>query len=316
MYGFDGQVLSLLGGERTSGGVVHLGEPEKAETTTFQMPDLIDTGDANDLCGTEYSVKMQSDQSNVNPTSSSTIPSIDDLFGDSLHNGVSTSEQKNDDDPFADVSFHNNNGTEHVADLFSGMTIDKPGATGVHIAADKNGPEILDIFGSSSEFPQQNGNFAGTFSENIFSDSTANLSPQVSNGVLNDMACSQSVGMNANPMFPLGPMAYNLPSGFMFSPAFSSQPMNYNVMGSLLAQQQFLATTSNFQLLGSLHSQSAGVNHAALNKGGEYSSALPDIFNPSVTTQTPASMMNSSRKEETKAFDFISVSLELLTVLN
>uniref|UniRef100_A0A5B7AGB5 VHS domain-containing protein n=1 Tax=Davidia involucrata TaxID=16924 RepID=A0A5B7AGB5_DAVIN len=314
------KVLSLLDGDRTGSRVGHPENPVKAETTV-QMPDLIDTGDPDDFYGMEDSVKVQSDQSIANPLTSTTAL-IDDLFGDSLGAGVSINEQKNDDDPFADVSFHTSSDKEHIPDLFSGMTVDKPGAE-VHTATNKNGPELFDIFGSNSELPHEQENhkkdvhdlMAGlSLNENdsmkqkgaspgetIFSNSTMNPSHLVSNDVLNGILGSQAAGVNANAMFPLGPMPYNIPSGIMFNPAFPSQPINYGAMGSLFAQQQFLATMSNFQQLGNLHTQNAG---GTIGEG--YSSPLPDIFNPSIPTQTPSSMMNSSKKEETKAFDFIS----------
>ncbi|KAI8009878.1 Protein MODIFIED TRANSPORT TO THE VACUOLE 1 [Camellia lanceoleosa] len=66
---------------------------------------------------------------------------------------------------------------------------------------------------------------------------------------------------------------------------------------------------SNFQQVGNLQSQNTGVSHAAGTKG-VYSSPLPDIFNPNSLTRTPSSVMNSSKKEETKAFDFISCSAD------
>lgn len=307
------QVLSLLDGEPTGNKVGHAEKPVKAETTVAQMPDLIDTGDSNDLYGTENTAKA--------PTS----PLIDDLFGgDTLTStGLSTSEQKNDDDPFADVSFHINNEKEHAAvatataDLFTGLTVDEP------TVATKNGPELFDIFGSVSEPPppqdvndlmagmsinrtdssvKQNKTLPGGLSETIFSDSTMDPSHQISNDVFNGMHISEAAGINANPMFPLGPTAYNLPSGMMFSPPFPSQPINYGAMGNIFAQQQFLASMSNLQQLGNMqHSQNAGVAPST--------SALPDIFNPSIPTPAPSSMMNSSKKEDTRAFDFISVSL-------
>ncbi|XP_034695559.1 protein MODIFIED TRANSPORT TO THE VACUOLE 1-like [Vitis riparia] len=112
--------------------------------------------------------------------------------------------------------------------------------------------------------------------------------------------------MNANVMSPLGLMQCNIPPGIMFNPAFPSQPMNYGAMGNFFAQQQFLAAMSNFQQLGNLTSQSAGMGHAGGTMEGGYSSPLPDIFHPHIPTQSPTAVMTSSKKEETKAFDFIS----------
>ncbi|KAI7985177.1 Protein MODIFIED TRANSPORT TO THE VACUOLE 1 [Camellia lanceoleosa] len=325
------KVLILLGGEQTDNGMSHPEKPIKPEATTVQLPDLIDTGGADDDNSTEDFIKMQSDQHIVNPKTS-TAPIFDDLFGDSLGTGVSASEHKNDDDPFADVSFHTNDNKEHMTDIFSGMNVDKPVLNEVHKMANGNGTEPFDIFGSNSEIllqeenhkkdvhdlmaglsinenasmTQQKGTSPGSLSENMFFESAVNPNHQASNNVLNGILGSQATGVNANSMFPLGPMAYNMPSGLMFNPAFPSQPANYASMGSFLAQQQFLAAVSNFQHLGNLQSQNANVSHAAGTIGGVYSAALPDIFNPNIPTQTPSPVMNSSKKEETKAFDFIS----------
>ncbi|KAL7162497.1 hypothetical protein ACSBR2_042900 [Camellia fascicularis] len=325
------KVLILLGGEQTDNGMSQPEKRIKPEATTVQLPDLIDTGGDDDDNSTEDFIKMQSDQHIANPKTS-TAPIFDDLFGDSLGTGVSASEHKNDDDPFADVSFHTNDNKEHMADIFSGMNVDKPVLNEVHKMANGNGTEPFDIFGSNSEIllqeenhkkdvhdlmaglsinenasmTQQKGTSPGSLSENMFFESAVNPNHQASNNVLNGILGSQATGVNANSMFPLGPMAYNMPSGLMFNPAFPSQPVNYASMGSFLAQQQFLAAVSNFQHLGNLQSQNANVSHAAGTIGGVYSAALPDIFNPNIPTHTPSPVMNSSKKEETKAFDFIS----------
>lgn len=322
-----GQVLSLLGGEQADS-VANTEKTVKAETTTVvQMPDLIDTGDSDE------STKDQSDQNLTNL--SIPAPLIDDLFGDGLGTGVSSSEPKTNDDPFADVSFHAGDGGEHADDLFSGMTVDKQGANDIHMAGKKNGTELLDIFGSNLELPQeqetpkkdvndlmsglsinenasnmpQKGTSVGAFSETLFSDSISHPSHQVTNDALSDMFSSQTAVTNANAMFPFGAMPYNIPSGFIFNPTFSSQPMNYAAMGSLFAQQQLLAKMSDLQHLGDMNAQNAGVGHFS---GTELNSpALPDIFKSNFPAQTPSSLMNSSKKEETRAFDFISVSLRL-----
>lgn len=299
----------------------------KAETATVvHMPDLIDTGDPEDYSGTDNFKKNPSDQNIANLTAPST-PLIDDLFGDSPGAGIS--EQKRDDDPFADVSFHTGEGREQVDDLFSGMTVDdKPGVTENLAAADKSGPEPFDIFGSQSEILQKqehqnnsvndlmaglsiNDNqvtqkeaFSGVPSESISSNSSSNPN-QVSSDVLGSLLGSQTAGMNANPMFPFGAVPYSIPAGMMFNPSITSQPINYSAVGNFFAQQQFLATMSNFQHLGDLNAQNAGVSHVVGNGG----TALPDIFQSNFPNQAPTSTMNSSKKEDTRAFDFISVSL-------
>ncbi|XP_071912791.1 protein MODIFIED TRANSPORT TO THE VACUOLE 1 isoform X2 [Coffea arabica] len=318
------QVLCLLDGEQT-GGLGHQEKPLKAEATAVQMPDLIDTGDADDLFATDDSTKIQNASSTTNISTSST-PLIDNLFGEGMGTDFGVSEQKNDDDPFADVSFHNSSNKEHEADIFSGMALDSSRIAETHVAVNEIRPELLDIFGPNSEVSQvidipnkdvndimstlsisginstnvkQNGTSWGGQSENKFSDSTVNPSHQVSSDAFNSILASQTTGANSDPMFALGATPYNMPPGFVMNPSFTPQQINYTAMASLLAQQQFLASMSNFQQLGKLQpNPGAGSN-------GSYSSPLPDIFNPAVPNQ-PTSMMSTSKKEETKAFDFIS----------
>lgn len=321
------KVLSLLGGEQAGSTTTNSEKNVKADTATVvQMPDLIDTGDPDD-----YNGDFKKNQSDQLANLSMPAPLIDDLFGDGLGTVVSTSESKNDDDPFADVSFHAGDSGEHADDLFSGMTIDnKQGANGNHIAGKNNGTDLLDMFGSNHERPQEqetlktdvndlmasfsiNENASPmkqkvtsgeAFSETLFSDSNSNPRHQVPNDNLSGMFSPQSAVMNANAMFHASAMPY-MPPGFMFNPTFSSQPIDYAAMGSLLAQQQLLATMPNFQHLAKLNAENAGVGHVGGTNGG-YSSALPDIFQPNFPTQTPSPIMSSSKKEETRAFDFIS----------
>ena len=120
------------------------------------------------------------------------------------------------------------------------------------------------------------------------------------------MLGSQAVGYSANPMFPTSQLPYNIQSGITFNQPYSSQPLNYGAMGNLLAQQQFLATMANLQHLSNVNMQDADVAQIAGTKG---SSPLPNVFQSNFLNQTPSSMINNSKKEETKAFDFISVSL-------
>lgn len=327
------RVLSLLGGEQASGVMGNSEKSVKAETTPVQMPDLIDTGDSDDFFETDYSAKKPGEKNPANLTTAAASPLIDNLFGDGYGDNGSSGEQKNDDDPFADVSFHTGENKEHIDDLFTGMTVDnKPGTNENHVPTNKNGPEPFDIFGSISELPleQQNnkmdvndlmagmsinenvskmkqpGTTSGVLPESIFSDSRNHSGNQLSNDALTGILGSQETGMNANPTFPSGTMPYNIPPGIMLNPAFLTQPVNYGAMGSFLAHQQFLATMSNFQHLSNLNTQNPGVSHAVGTDGGGYPSALPDIFQPNYPNQVPTSMLNNSKKEETKAFDFIS----------
>ncbi|XP_011099638.1 VHS domain-containing protein At3g16270 [Sesamum indicum] len=319
------KVLSLLGGEQSGGGINHVEKPVKTPQPSI-MPDLIDTGDSDDLLGVEDSKKAES-ESRITNAATSTAPLIDDLFGDSFGGGESTNRQNLDDDPFADVSFLTSQDKEHAVDLFSGMAVDKSVSSKAHVAAPKNETEPFDFFNSSSEVTQEHGNprkdvndlmsslsingsdpfnkqDGSTLekgSEHVDSISSVNPDNKIPNSVLNGEFTSQAAGMNANPMFPLGAMGYNFPPGLMFNPGFASHP--YGAMGSLLAQQQLLATISNFQQQGNLQT-STSFNAAGSN--GLNSSPFPDIFNPGMAAQPPTSLMSDSKREETKAFDFIS----------
>ncbi|KAK7845303.1 vhs domain-containing protein [Quercus suber] len=271
------KVLNLLGGEQAGSAATYTEKTKKADTTTVvPMPDLIDTGDPD---------------------------------------------------------AYQENFTNSQNDLFSGMTVDdKQSANENHMAEKKNGPELFDIFGSNHELPQEqethkndlNDLMGGLsinentfnmkqketspvgFPQSLFSDSNSHPSHQVPNDALSGMFNSQTAMTNANVMFPPGAMPYNISPGLMMNPTFSSQPLNYAAMGNLLAQQQLLATMSNLQHLGNMNTQNAGVSHVG-GTNGAYVPPLPDIFQSNFPTQQATSaMMNSSKKEETRAFDFIS----------
>lgn len=322
------KVLSLLNDGQTADSVDHLDMSAKAGKPAVQMPDLIDTDSSDYLFGGDDLANMQNCEG-IKIVSSAT-PLVDDLFGDNLVGGLSSGQQKNDDDPFADVSFHTSIERAPEADLFSGMTVDKSDATNVLLDVNKNGPRLFDIFGPNVEVPQepniprkevpdlmnslslngselsmkQNGSSGRTPYQNTFQGSTIDHHHEASNDSLNSTLSSQAGGANANPMFPLGAMQYNLPPGFMLNSSFAPQALNYNAMGNIFAQQQLLATLSSYQQLGNVH-PSTSASHAADSAEG-YGSALPDIFNASISNQTPTSLMNTSKKEDTKAFDFIS----------
>ncbi|KAI4355607.1 hypothetical protein L6164_004364 [Bauhinia variegata] len=316
------KVLGLLGGGQPNSNSLHSEKPVKSENTTVaEMPNLIDTGDSDDY-NERVDTKSTTDQEIANLTPST--PLDDDLFGDFSDSVIASNEQKHDDDPFADVSFHTNENKEHASDLFSGMTVsNKQGDNLSHVQGTSSDPEALDIFSSNSEQGNHkesvsdlmaglsiDGSTSSTKQqttsamhfESLFSDLNNNLN-QVQDNAIGGMLGSQTVGFNANPMFPTGHLPYNFQPGIMFNQPYSSQPLNYGAMGSLLVQQQFLATMANFQHLGHLSMQDTGVADIAGTNGR---TPLPDVFQPNFTTQTPSSVGNSSKKEDTKAFDFIS----------
>ena len=286
------------------------------------LPDLIDTGDSNDDHKMDDTTKSTLDQNIANLTSSA--PLVDDLFGDFSGSVGASNEPKNDDDPFADVSFHTSENKEHADDIFSGMTVggDKQGDHGGHSQGNRSDP--LDLFASNSEegnhrefvsdlmgglsldenssSAKQNTSSAALQSESFFSGLNNHVPDNNSGGMLG----SQTVGFNVNPMFPTGHLPYGIQHGVMLNQPYSSQPFNYGAMGTLLAQQQFLvATMANFQHLNNVNLQDVGAAQVA---GPNGRTPLPDIFQPNFSNQTPTSVINTSKKEETKAFDFISVS--------
>lgn len=304
------KVLVLLDGEQTGTTTTHPDKIPKTEKPVIQMPDLIDT---NDPFGTENPITTQTDET-IASLSTPTTSLMTDFFMD-------TEELKNSDDPFADVAFHGHNTkNEHEeTDIFSGMsTIDKPVTitqTQVGGNGNGNGPELFDIFGSNSELPQtkeKSTNFDDLMTglsingNETLPQKGQNNSSHQTNDVLNNLLKSQQPGIPTNPMMSMDPITYNaLSSGLVFNPAaFGSQPVNYGAMSSILAQQQFL---NNLQQMGNLQSQNFGAGNASGSQVGGYNSALPDIFNPNIATQQPpSSVVNNSKKEDTRAFDFIS----------
>ncbi|CAJ1960785.1 unnamed protein product [Sphenostylis stenocarpa] len=99
-----GQILGLLGGSQPNNFAINLENVVKTENPAIvELPNFIDTGDSNDYHGTEDTLKSISDQ-NISILTST--PLVDDLFGDFSGSVGASQELKNDDDPFADVSFH------------------------------------------------------------------------------------------------------------------------------------------------------------------------------------------------------------------
>ncbi|XP_077210859.1 protein MODIFIED TRANSPORT TO THE VACUOLE 1-like [Tasmannia lanceolata] len=320
------KVLGLLDGEHATGAKTLIGKSFTAKTETatiVQMPNLIDTGDPDDY------VRVNSTEKQIDPSDtnlSSTPHVVDDLFGDSLVTGVSTSGNMKEDDPFADVSFHTAQDREPVDDLFSGLTLDdKQSSNELNMPTNKYGAELFDVFNSNSgQFPpepsvekkdlndliaglsnKQGAMGGGAFSEAAFLDLSSQSSHLTSSVSSHGVLGMQNLSLNPpqpNPVFPFGNMQYSIPPNLMFNQTFPSQPINYSAMGSLIAQQQLLATMSNFQQFGNLRAQGN-----ANDMEGGYASPLPDIFHQTINhAQSLTTATTSAKKEDTKAFDFIS----------
>ncbi|RYR40727.1 hypothetical protein Ahy_A09g046465 isoform A [Arachis hypogaea] len=319
------RVIGLLGvGHSNSSGINSEKAVKTESTTAVELPDLIDTGDSNDNLEMENSTKNVLDQ-NIENLTSCRPPLVDDLFGDFSGSVEATNEPKNDDDPFAGVSFHTSEKKEHAADLFSGMDVggDKPVDHGGRGQTSRSDPQPFDLFASNPEQTNHKefvGDLMGGLSleENTSSSNHkpsppattmqseslfSGLNSQVPDNNLGGMLGSQTAGFNVNPMFPTGQLPYGVQPGMMLNHPYASQPFNYGAMGTLLAQQQLFATMANFQHLNNANMQNAS---AAQMTGPNGSTPLPDIFQPNFSNQPPTSLMNNSKKEDTKAFDFIS----------
>lgn len=317
-----------MGGDQPNSSAFISEKSVKAEAATVaELPNLIDTDDTNDYNGMDNATKSAVDQNISNLTPST--PLVDDIIGDFSGSVEASTEPKNDDDPFADVSFHSNENKGQADDLFSGMEVgNKQGDSLNHGLGSSSETDSFDIF---SSIPAQGNHneFVGDLmaglsvddnkssakqktspslqSESLLSGLNNQVSHQAPDKGFGNMMSSQAVEFNVNPMFPTGHLPYNIQPGMMFNHPYPSQPLDYSAMGSLLAQQQFLTTMANFQHLSnvSMHDASSIAQIAGTNGR----SPMPDIFQANFPNQTPTSMLSSSKKEDTKAFDFISVSL-------
>ncbi|KAG4945068.1 hypothetical protein JHK87_041075 [Glycine soja] len=302
------KVLGLLGGNQLNSAI----NSEKAVKTdsaaVAELPDLIDTGDLNDYHGTGDNTKSKNGQNIANLTPSTPPALADDLFENFMNSGVASDELKNDD-PFADVSFHSNDNKEH-ADIFSSMTVgdDKLDHHVSHGLGNRNEPDSDDLLAGLSidentSSTKQKATSPAMQSESLFSGLNNHVSHLGPDNGLGSMLGTQAVGFNVNSIFPSGHPPCITQPGIMLNQPYSSQPLNYGAMGNLLAQQQFLATMANFQHLNNVNKNDGST---AQNAGSNGKTPLPDIFQSKFSTQTPSSMISNSKKEETKAFDFIS----------
>uniref|UniRef100_A0A0D9UYQ3 VHS domain-containing protein n=1 Tax=Leersia perrieri TaxID=77586 RepID=A0A0D9UYQ3_9ORYZ len=310
------KVLNLLVGDQSTG------SNNLSETRTTipaaQMPDLIDTGDQDDP-GAQSSAKEGSENIMGNSTYTS---SVDDLLGgEPIANISTTASNGNGGDPFADVSFHEAE-IKDSNDLFSGMTVEEKTSASLHDNSSMNKNELPDIFGSSAEpFFQERVEDKGTVNDLMAGlnlngtsqaqpgvktepNNTVNVSQlfdmnnQTSN-VANSAALTDILGQGSFYQQQQVPLPYNLPPQMLFNPAFAGQQLNYGAMNALLAQQQ--------QLLQNLGNFNAGLGHTSFNTmNSGNASVLPDIFNSSTQPQHVA-VMSNAKKDETKAFDFVSI---------
>lgn len=273
------------------------------------MPDLIDT-DGPDDDESKNSSNNYNDQGIGDLKSAPLV----DLLRDAPISDANISKNENENDPFADVSFHVTNEKKHT-DIFSGLAVDDKKSDPIPLTENK--PEF-DIFNSNSWHVQsddkkkvqdsaelshsgmnldnkQTGTSGAAFHGSALLDGISQQSQLPISGAY------QSV-LGSNAYYPMAPMQYNMQPNIMFNPELAAQSMNYGAMGAYITQQQLL-----YQNIG--NANSGYINAAGLATDGGYSSALPDIFqisnNPVLSHSTV--MTNLKKKDETKAFDFISV---------
>ncbi|KAL2982349.1 hypothetical protein AAZX31_13G336800 [Glycine max] len=194
--------------------------------------------------------------------------------------------------------------------IFSSMTAgdDKLGHHVSHGLGNRTEPENDDLLAGLSidentSSTKQKVTSPAMQSESSFSGLNNHVSHLGPENGLGGMLGTQAVGFDVNSIFPSGHPPCTVQPGIMLNQSYSSQPLNYGAMGNLLAQQQLLATMANFQHLNNVNKNDGGT---AQNAGSNGKTPLPDIFQSKFSTQAPSSMINSSKKEETKAFDFIS----------
>ncbi|XP_020590292.1 VHS domain-containing protein At3g16270 [Phalaenopsis equestris] len=283
------KVLNLLDGDQQSsaGNKDDSTDGKSKPVPTVHMPDLIDTDGLDDDKSRNPSKNLV-DQGIGDLTSA---PLVDLLEGAPISD-VSISKNENEDDPFADVLFHVTNEKKQT-DIFSGLTIDDKKSN--QISLNEKKPEF-DFFGSNSSHVESNGtkNVQDLMVGLSNSDGSSQQSQLPPNGTSQGIAGS-------NAYYSMAAMQYNMQPNIMFNPALANQSMNYGAMGAYIAQQQLL-----YQNIG--NANPGFINAAGIATDAGYSSsALPDIFQISNNpVHSHGAMMSNSKKDETKAFDFIS----------
>lgn len=345
------KVLGLIGGTDTSARRTPLAEPSSTKDIPIAtpLPDLIDTGDPDDYNGSNSHEQSKQSSNEVtppslladdlfgtkpltsgtegnatskhNPSGGTNLPSagslVDDLFGaqpvSDPHGGRDT-----EGDPFADVSFHVDEGKKPLDDgLFSGLTVD--GLISADNLNNSSMPGLFDVFDSKAGLiVPDNTNQKKMDTHNLMAglsihdvsqgrpvlassalftgpptssnlDNPLNLNSSSTNvfgGVLN----SNMAGASPNTFFPMGSVQYNVSPSLGYHPALTSQQVNFG-------QQQFAFANTN------------GTNlNVYTNFNNESNlSELPDIFRPSaVPVQSHIPSTSSTKIDDTKAFSFIS----------
>ncbi|CAO2175218.1 unnamed protein product [Urochloa humidicola] len=310
------KVLNMLIGEQPTGTTNH-SATKAAMPPPVQMPDLIDTGDQDDL-GTQSSGQ----ESNVQITGNSAyVSSVDDLLGGEPIADTGITADSNGSDPFADVSFHEAE-TKETSDLFSGLTVEEKSSAAMPDSSLSSKNELPDIFGSNPDpFIQGSVTDQGTVNDlmaGLNLNGTGQAQPAVkaepnsnlngsqffdTNNQINHVAGAAALNgiLGQNSFYPQQqvPLQYSLPQHMMLNQSFPGQQLNYGAMGILLAQQQ--------QLLQNFGNLNAGLGNSSFNSmNSGNASVLPDIFNSSNQQQNHVAVTSNTKKDDTRAFDFVS----------
>ncbi|XP_062188934.1 tRNase Z TRZ3, mitochondrial-like [Phragmites australis] len=314
------KVLNLLVGEQPTG-TTNLPATKTAMSPPVQMPDLIDTGDQDDLA--TQSSGQESHGQNIGK--SAYVNSVDDLLGGEPIADISTTTDANGSDPFADVSFHESE-IKETNDLFSGLTVEEKSSAAMHGISSPNKNELPDILGSNPDpfiqesvtdkgtvidlMPGLNLNGAGQAQPAVNAEPNSNLSGSQffdTNNQTSHVASAAALNgiLGQNSFYQQTPSQYSVPQHMLFNQSFPGQQLNYDAMRILLAQQQQL-------LLQNFGNFNAGLGHSSFNSmNSENASVLPDIFNSSNQPQNHVAVMSNSKKDDTKAFDFVSVCISI-----
>jgi len=152
----------------------------------------------------------------------------------------------------------------------------------------------LNLNGTGQAHPPVKAEPNSTFSGSQFFDTNNEIGHVASAAALNGI-----VGQNSFYQQQQTPLQYSFPQHMMLNQSFPGQQLNYGAMGILLAQQQQL-----LQNFGNFNAELGNSSFNSMNSGN--ASVLPDIFNSSNQPQNHVAAMSSSKKDDTRAFDFVS----------
>jgi hypothetical protein len=276
---------------------ISTGEKVISQTALIHdMPDLMDAG-TSDLW-TDVKDEQNGSSSKSNDISSSLPGETSDLLGDWAGNteeslNITTTDT---DDVFSGVSFHTSDKTieDSTSDLFSGLSVENTGMDGGGFDLLNGLHDKKDNF-SSSNLPTS-------------SDSLADLIGSVSSGKGYDNGKPSSM-LNAgfdnalrNPS--LGP-ALMQPMGMMGgyqAPMMMHQNFGLPSINPIFQQQILAGMAGLHRVNAGMNVMNGGNSQGALGSGGIFGNDFD--FSGAASARFPT---DSVKKEDTKAFDFISV---------